>query len=281
MTEPHGVLVVTCPDGPGIVAAVAGLLARTGANIVEAQQHSEGERFFFRVEFEPNGVKPSVLESGFSSIAEQYEMDWRLRYSDRLPRFGIVVSKFEHCLVDLLWRGQAGELQAEFPVVISNHDTLRQTVERFDIPFHHIPVTPATKQDAETRQVALLKDAGCHYVVMARYMQVLTPTFLSGFPLKVINVHHGLLPSFTGAKPYDQAWDRGVKVVGATAHYATEVLDDGPIIDQEVVFATHRDTVADLIRKGRDAERLVLARAVRAQAEDRVLVHGRRTVVFS
>lgn len=281
-TEANGILVASCPDRPGIIAAVAGFLAERGANIVEAQQHSErtSQRFSMRIEFEPRGVSRDTLRRDFILVAERFKMAWQLRFTDQPKRLGIMVSKLDHCLLDLLWRQRAGEIPVTIPVVISNHPDLQSVVEGFGIPFYSVPITSATKTTREMEEVTILRDAGVDFVAMARYMQILTPVFLDAFPLKVINVHHGLLPSFAGARPYNQARDRGVKVIGATAHYATEVLDDGPIIDQEVVPASHRDTVEDLIRKGRDVERMVLARAVRAHAEDRVFVDGRRTVVF-
>ena len=278
----HGILTVTSPDRPGLVAAVTSMLALHGTNIVEAQQHSEPdtERFFMRVEFQPRGASFDALSAGMEALAAQYDMEWRLRSTDEPRRFAILVSKYDHCLLDLLWRQRAGEIRAEIPLVVSNHPDLQSVVEGFGIPYVHTPITPDTKADQEQKQLDLLREHRVDFVVLARYMQVLSPVFLAGYPLQVINVHHGLLPSFPGGKPYHQARERGVKVIGATAHYATEELDDGPIIDQEAVTVTHRESVAELIRTGRDAERLVLARAVRAHAEDRVFVDGRRTVVF-
>lgn len=279
----HGILTVTCADQPGIVAAVTSMLAAHGTNIVEAQQHSEPDtdRFFMRVEFQPRDVAFEAVSRDMAELAPRYAMEWRLRSSDQPQRFGILVSKYDHCLLDLLWRQRAGEIQAEIPLVISNHPDLQRVVEGFGIPFFHVPVTRDTKAAQEAHQLELLRSHGVDFVVLARYMQVLSPVFLGGYPLQVINVHHGLLPSFPGGKPYHQARERGVKVIGATAHFATEELDDGPIIDQEAVTVSHRETVTDLIRRGRDAERLVLARAVRAHAEDRVFIDGRRTVVFA
>ncbi|MCS7002418.1 MAG: formyltetrahydrofolate deformylase [Dehalococcoidia bacterium] len=282
MSGAHGVLTVTCPDRPGIVAAIAGFLADRDANIVEAQQHSESttSRFFLRVEFEPRSASRSALATEFVPIAERFAMDWRLTFTDRPKRLGILVSKHDHCLVDLLWRQRAGELPVEIPIIISNHPDAQAIAAQFGVPFHHVPITAATKAEQERRQLDLLATHGVDFVAMARYMQILSPIFLSQYPMQVINVHHGLLPSFAGARPYDQARERGVKVIGATAHYATDVLDDGPIIAQQVIAVSHRETVADLVRKGRDAERLVLAAAVRAHAQDRVLLDGRRTIVF-
>lgn len=281
-SDPHGILTVSCPDRPGLIAAVTSMLALHGTNVIEAEQHSErsSERFFMRVEFQPRGASFDAVSAGMSALAAQYEMDWKLRSTEHPRRFAIFVSKYDHCLLDLIWRQRAGEIRADIPLVVSNHPDLQQVVEGFGIRFEHVPITADTKADQEERELELLRGCGVDFVVMARYMQVLSPVFLRGYPLQVINVHHGLLPSFAGAKPYDQARDRGVKIIGATAHFATEVLDDGPIIDQEAVRVTHRESTAEMIRRGRDAERLVLARAVRAHAEDRVFVDGRRTVVL-
>ena len=279
----HGILTVTSPDRPGLIAGVTSMLALHGANIVEARQHTEQStgRFFMRVQFEPREATLEGLSAGMTSLAAQYDMEWRLRSTDQPPRMAIMVSKYDHCLLDLLWRQRAQEIHAEIPLVISNHPDLRPVVEGFGIPYYHVPITKDTKQQQEEKELELLREHSVDFVALARYMQVLSPVFLGGYPLQVINVHHGLLPSFPGAKPYEQARDRGVKVIGATAHFATEELDDGPIIDQEAVTVTHRESVAELVRKGRDAERLVLARAVRAHAENRVFVDGRRTVVFA
>jgi len=280
--DERGILTVTCPDRPGLISAVTSMLALHGTNVVEAEQHSErsSERFFMRVEFEPRGASFEAVSSGMTALAAQFQMEWKLRSTANPKRFAIFVSKYDHCLLDVVWRQRAGEIRAEIPLVVSNHADLQAVVEGFEIPFCHVPISAATKEAQERLELELLAEHGVDFVVMARYMQVLSPVFLAGYPMQVINVHHGLLPSFAGAKPYDQARDRGVKIIGATAHFATEVLDDGPIIDQEAVRVTHRDSTAEMIRKGRDAERLVLARAVRAHAEDRVFLDGRRTVVL-
>jgi formyltetrahydrofolate deformylase len=278
----NAILTVTCPDRPGLISAVTSMLALHGTNVIEAEQHSERttDRFFMRVEFELRGASLEAVASGMSALASQFAMEWKLRSTSNPKRIGILVSKYDHCLLDLVWRVRAGEIRAEIACVISNHPDLQQEVEGFGIPFHHTPVSNATKGEAEQQQLELLRGYGADFVVMARYMQILSPVFLAGYPMQVINVHHGLLPSFAGARPYDQARDRGVKIIGATAHYATELLDDGPIIDQEAVRVTHRQTVDEMVQIGRDAERLVLARAVRAHSEDRVFLDGRRTVVL-
>lgn len=278
----HGILTVTCPDRPGLISGVTSMLALHGANVIEAEQHSEASsnRFFMRVDFESRGANFDAISAGMGSLAAQFDMEWKLRSTANPRRLAIMVSKYDHCLLDLLWRQRAGEIRAEIPLVVSNHPDLQSVVEGFGISFFHVPITAATKAAQEENELELLREHQVDFVVMARYMQVLSPVFLAGYPMQVINVHHGLLPSFAGAKPYDQARDRGVKVIGATAHFATEVLDDGPIIDQEPVRVSHRESVAEMIQKGRDAERLVLARAVRAHAEDRVFLDGRRTVVL-
>ncbi len=280
----HGVLTIVCPDRPGIVAAISGFLAGHGANIVDAQQYSDqvDSTFFMRVEFEAQQMDLSRRGIGeaFADVALRFAMRWRLRFSDEIPAMGIMVSRFDHCLIDLLARHRIGELQVRIPIVISNHPDLQPIAAGFGVPFQVVPVHPDTKAAAEERQLELLRSAGCDFVVLARYMQVLSPRFLEAYPELIINIHNGFLPAFSGARAYHQAHERGVKLIGATSHYVTEVVDEGPIIDQDVIRVSHRDSVQDLIRKGRDIERVVLARAVRAHAQGRVVVHAGRTVVF-
>jgi formyltetrahydrofolate deformylase len=278
------VLTITCADRPGIVAASSGFLAEHQANIIDAQQHTDQvERtFFMRVEFETEGMSLPRREiaQAFTPIADRFGMRWRLRFSDQVPVMGIMVSRFEHCLIDLLARRRIGELNVQIPLIVSNHPDLESVAAAFGIEHHTVPVTRENKAGAERRQIDLLAGAGCEFVVLARYMQVLSKDFLSALQAPIINIHHGFLPAFSGARAYHQAHERGVKLIGATSHYVTEIVDEGPIIDQDVIRVSHRDSVEDLIRKGRDVERVVLARAVRAHAQDRVIVHGRRTVVF-
>lgn len=279
-----GILRIVCPDRRGIVAGVSGFLFDHGANVLDAQQHTdiaEGT-FFMRVEFDLDGMtipRPSIRER-FEPVAARFSMSWGLRFSDDIPAMGVMVSRLEHCLIDLLARHRMGEIRVRIPLIISNHPQLAPVAAAFGVPFEVVPVPQQDKAAAEARNVELLRQAGCDFVVLARYMQILGPPFLAAFPMAVINIHHGFVPAFTGARPYHQALERGVKLIGATSHYATEMLDDGPIIDQDFIRVTHRDSVEDLIRKGRDIERVVLARAVHAHAEDRIVVHGRRTVVF-
>jgi formyltetrahydrofolate deformylase len=280
----HGTLTIVCPDRTGIVAAVAGFLAQNGANILDSQQHSDevDNTFFMRIRFDPAlMVLPrSEIASAFGGIGERFGMRWGLRFDDEIPAMGIMVSRFEHCLVDLLARYRIGELPLKIPLILSNHADLGPIARGFGIPFAVVPVTPPTRPEAERRQLELLREAGCDFIVLARYMQVLSPTILEAFPTRIINIHHGFLPAFSGARAYHQAHERGVKIIGATSHYVTEVVDEGPIIDQDVIRVSHRDSIPDLIRKGRDIERVVLARAVRAHAQERVVVHAGRTVVF-
>jgi formyltetrahydrofolate deformylase len=279
-------LLVQCPDQPGIVAAVSSFLFAHGANIVQADQFSSAGgrgRFFMRTEFELAGLDAPVeqVEHAFAEeVAPRFEMDWRISLAARRPRVVILVSRFDHCLLELLWRWDRGELPIDIPCVISNHDRLAGDVEAFGIPFVHLPVTPATKPRQEAQILERLEADRADLVVLARYMQILSGAFVARHPARVINIHHSFLPAFAGADPYGQAFDRGVKIVGATAHYATEDLDEGPIIEQDVVRVSHRDSRDDLVRLGREVERSVLARAVQWHIEDRVFVHGHKTVVF-
>ncbi|MBM4416561.1 MAG: formyltetrahydrofolate deformylase [Chloroflexi bacterium] len=278
-------LLVQCPDRPGIVAAVSAFLFAHGANIVQADQYSSDEgsgRFFLRIEHSLAGLDvpaDELAERFGAEVAPRFGMTWHVSYSARRPRIAILVSKADHCLLDLLWRWRRQELAADVRMVVSNHDTLRDAVAPFELPYYCLPIEGGDRPAQEAALLELLRGA-VDIVVLARYMQVLSPAFLTAFPRAVINIHHSFLPAFAGADPYGQAFDRGVKIIGATAHYATEELDDGPIIEQDVVRVTHRDGRADLVRHGREVERAVLARAVQWHLEDRVLVDGRKTVVF-
>jgi formyltetrahydrofolate deformylase len=277
-------LTATCGDRPGIVAAVSRFLLESGANIVHSDQHSSdpwGGEFYLRMEFAlPAAVDPEDLRRGFArGVAEPFGMDWTLWDVARRKRVAILVSRYDHCLQELLWRWRRDELGADVVLVASNHDHLRADVEGFGLPYHHVPVAPGAKPESEARLLALL-DGACDLVVLARYMQILSGDFLDRVGVPVINIHHSFLPAFPGAGPYERARERGVKLIGATAHYVTEELDAGPIIEQDVRHVTHREGVETLVRIGRDVERTVLARAVGLHLEDRVLVHENRTVVF-
>ena len=279
-------LLVTCPDRPGIVAAVSGFLYAHGANITDLQQHStdpEGGTFFMRVAFPASHLdlaRPALERAFQEVVASRFQMQWRLAYASERKRTAILVSKPAHALLELLWRYRVGELPMELRLVISNHPDHREEVERFGIPYHHVPVERGRKEEAEEKILALLEAEGVELVVLARYMQILSPGFVERFPMRIINIHHSFLPAFAGADPYRQAYERGVKLIGATAHYVTEELDQGPIIEQDVVRVSHRHSVREMKRLGRELERTVLARAVRWHLEDRILVHENRTVVF-
>ncbi len=277
-------LLIACPDARGVVAGVASHLADAHCNILEADQHTDPDEgsFFMRLEFSLGGrSRDDVLGDAWDQLADRFSMRWRFDDGTRAKRVAILSGKETHCLSDLLWRWSIDELRCEIPLVISNHESGRAITEAFGIPFHHLPVTPETKGAQEAQIASLLSDHDIDLVVLARYMQVLSPSVVEPYPSRIINIHHGFLPAFAGARPYDQAFRRGVKIVGATAHYVTDELDDGPIIAQQTTHISHRDTVADLVRKGRDLERVVLAEAVRLHLEDSVIVTGRRTVVFA
>jgi formyltetrahydrofolate deformylase len=277
-------LTATCADRPGIVAAVSRFLLESGANIVHSDQHSSdpwGGEFYLRMEFAlPPAVDPGEVRRGFArGVAEPFEMDWTLWDAARRKRVAILVSRYDHCLQELLWRWRRDELGADVVLVASNHDALRPDVEAFGLPYQHVPVAPGAKPQAESRLLELLRGA-CDLVVLARYMQILSGSFLDAVGVPVINIHHSFLPAFPGAGPYERAKERGVKLIGATAHYVTEELDAGPIIEQDVIRVSHRDDAAAMERRGADIERAVLARAVTWHCEDRVLRHGATTVVF-
>lgn len=271
------------PDQPGLVAKVSGWIYERGGNIVHADQHRdlEAEVFFQRVEWTPvAGAEAETEAEAFRAFAAELKMQAIVGNPEKRQRVVLFVSKADHCFHDLVLRWKAGELPCDIVAVVSNHETLRAASESYGLAFHHIPVSAETKAAAEAAQLQLLAELEADLVIMARYMQVLTDSFLSGFGRPVINIHHSFLPAFAGGRPYHQAHTRGVKLIGATAHYATEILDDGPIIQQDVARVTHRHGVSDLIRHGRDLEKLVLARAVRWHLEHRILVYGRKTVVF-
>ncbi len=314
------VLLLDCPDQKGLIARVSSLLYRHGANILHADQHQDHELglFFMRVEWALNGAgngaavrestpaavqetasaSPSEIaraaapetapkgfdleafQTAFSPLARELKMRWRVTSSAHRPRVALFCSQYLHCMADLLYRWRAGELKCEIPLVVSNHREVGGLAAFYGIPFAHVAVTAATRAAAERRQLELLEQNGIGLVVLARYMQILSPAFIARYPAAIINVHHSFLPAFTGAKPYHAAYARGVKLIGATSHYVTEVLDDGPIIEQDVARISHRDQVEDLVARGRDLERMVLCRAVRWHLDRRILCYGNKTVIF-
>ncbi|MBL8864675.1 MAG: formyltetrahydrofolate deformylase [Gemmataceae bacterium] len=278
------ILLIDCPDRKGLVAAIGEFLYKHNANILHADQHQDPERniFLMRVEWDLTGFDFDLADFTrlFEPLATRYSLRWRLERSDTPHRLAIFVSKFDHCLVDLLYRHQSGELACEIPLIVSNHPDAKRWADFHGIPFHVLPIEANRKAEGEARQLALLKEHGIDLVVLARYMQVLSPAFVAAYPHRIINVHHSFLPAFVGAKPYHRAFERGVKLIGATSHYVTDDLDEGPIIEQDVVRVSHRDTIDDLLEKGRDMERSVLSKAVRWHLDHRVLVYGHKTVVF-
>ncbi|MDR3391666.1 MAG: formyltetrahydrofolate deformylase [Sulfuriferula sp.] len=278
------ILLISCPDQKGLVAAIADFLYQHNANILHADQHQDAELglFLMRVEWDLSGFDLDLLnfDDAFKPIAERFQMQWRLAHSGHRPRMAIFVSRYDHCLADLLYRYQAGELNCDIPIIISNHLDTQWLAQAYDIPFQHITIHKEAKSEAEAMQLAILRHHRIDFMVLARYMQVLSPDFIRHYPNRIINIHHSFLPAFHGAKPYHRAYERGVKLIGATSHYVTEILDDGPIIEQDVARISHRDDLDDLIRRGADLEKIVLSRAVRWHIENRVLLYANKTVVF-
>ncbi|MEH2039055.1 formyltetrahydrofolate deformylase [Nostoc sp.] len=283
MTNPTATLLISCPDQRGLVAKFANFIYSNGGNIIHADQHTDfaAGLFLTRIEWQLEGfnLPREFIAPAFNAIAQPLGAKWELRFSDTVPRIAIWVSRQDHCLFDLIWRQRAKEFVAEIPLIISNHSNLKVVAEQFNIDFQHIPINKDNKSEQEAQQLELLRQYKIDLVVLAKYMQIVSADFISQFP-QIINIHHSFLPAFIGANPYHRAFERGVKIIGATAHYATADLDAGPIIEQDVVRVSHRDEVDDLVRKGKDLERIVLARAVRSHLQNRVLVYGNRTVVF-
>ncbi|HLH77607.1 MAG TPA: formyltetrahydrofolate deformylase [Candidatus Binataceae bacterium] len=277
-------LLMKCPDRKGLVRDIADFISSRGGNILHADHHLDGEtsEFFARVEWSlaDFGLPPSDIAQAFRPLAERYQMEWQLRFSSEQPAVAIFVSRLGHCLLDLLHRWEIGEMPGRIVAVLSNHPALRPVVERQQVPYYYFPITPQNKRAQEAAELELLKQLQVDLIVTARYMQVFTDDFIACYPSAIINIHHSFLPAFVGSSPYARAYERGVKLIGATSHYVTPLLDSGPIIEQDVVRISHRDSLADLIRKGRDLERVVLARGVRLHLERRVLSYANKTVVF-
>jgi len=277
-------MLISCPDRAGIVATVSQFLYEHGANIIQSDQYTmdpEGGMFFMRIEFDLDNLESALptLQEDFTRVADRFSMKWSVYRAGRRKRIAVLVSKEDHCLLELLWQWQAGDLNAEISMVISNHDDMRSLVESYGIPYYHIPVTADTKAEAERKQLEMT-EGKIDLIILARYMQIVTPKFIERFTNRIINIHHSFLPAFVGGKPYHQAYSRGVKLIGATAHYVTDELDAGPIIEQDVQRVSHRENVNELKRMGRHIERTVLARAVRWHVEDRLVVYQNKTVVF-
>ncbi len=283
--NPTATLLFSCPDRRGLVAKVANFIYANGGNIIHADQHTDFNAglFLTRIEWQLDGfnLPRELIAPAFGAIAQPLGATYEIHFSDTVPRIAIWVSRQNHCLLDLIWRQQAGEFSAEIPLIISNHPDLQPIAAQFGIDYHYLPITKDNKQEQQEKQLNLLHEYQIDLVILAKYMQIISPEFIDRFSSRnIINIHHSFLPAFVGANPYHKAYDRGVKIIGATGHYVTSELDAGPIIEQDVVRVSHRDDVDDLIRKGKDLERMVLARAVRHHLHDRVLVYGNKTVVF-
>ncbi len=278
------ILLIACPDQKGVVATISDFVFRHNGNILHADEHAdEGSNLFLmRVEFDPADFDIDLddFAKHFSPIATKFAMHWRLAQSNHRQKMVILVSKYDHCLVDLLYRHKSGELACDIPLIISNHQDNQSIADFYQIPYVTVPVPKDNKRSAEEKILALLRQHNPDFIVLARYMQILSNDFVNEYPQRIINIHHSFLPAFVGAKPYHQAFARGVKLIGATSHYVTEVLDDGPIIEQDVIRISHRDSLDDLLHKGRDLEKVVLSRAVRWHVENRILLYGSKTVVF-
>ncbi len=283
-TEATATLLIHCPDRPGLVYDVTGFISSHHGNIIDLQQHidSDENTFFMRLEWslEKFTLESEEIADRLMPLTRRHEMQWRLMFSHRRKRVALFVTKENHCLYDLLARYEAGELPIDIPLIVANHTTLQPAAERFGIPFFHFPITKENKAEQEAAQIALLKEHRIDTVVLARYMQIISPAMIAEFPNQILNIHHSFLPAFVGAKPYHQAHERGVKLIGATSHYVTADLDQGPIIHQDVMRVSHEDTVPDLVRLGRDLEKTVLAKALWWHVRDRVLVYRNKTVVF-
>lgn len=284
MSDVNAILLLSCADSKGLVAKVSDFIFRHDGNIVHADQHTSktDKLFFMRVEWELNGfaLNREEISTAFAPLARQFNMKWDLHFTDYMPRIAIFVSKHLHCLHDLILRRHMGELEADIAAVISNHTDARDLVEQFGLKYFHFPVTEKNKKQQEAEELKLLQELKIDFVVLARYMQILSGELLVHYPSRIINIHHSFLPAFAGRNPYQQAYDRGVKIIGATGHYVTEQLDEGPIIAQDVVKISHRDAITDIQRKSKDLERVVLARALRLHLENRILVYGSKTIVF-
>jgi len=279
------ILLLSCPDRVGLVSRISHFIFERGGNIINLEEHVDSEEkiFSIRVEWDLKNfsLKPNEIEAAFLPLANEFNADWRLNFTNKKLRIAIFVSKYDHCLQELLWRFSQDEYPIEIPLIISNHSDLKPLADHYGIPFHVFQITKENKSEQEEKEMKLLEENKIDTIVLARYMQVLSNRFVQLYSNKIINIHHSFLPAFAGGNPYKQAYDRGVKIIGATSHYVTEKLDEGPIIGQDIVKISHKDSLKDLMRKGRDVERLVLARAVHYHSEHRVLVRGNKTIIFS
>jgi len=279
----NAVLLLSCPDRTGLISRISHFVFERGGNIIDLDEHVDGTSFFLRIAWDMKNfsVPESEVHAAFLPLAREFNATWQIKFTSRKQRIAIFVSKLDHCLQEILWRQRSGEFDAEIRLVLSNHEDLRPLAELHQIPYAVFPITNENRMEQEGRELSLLKDLGIDTIVLARYMQVLSASFVDQYPNQIINIHHSFLPAFAGRDPYRQAYDRGVKIIGATSHYVTKDLDQGPIIEQDIIRISHKDGVSDLVRKGRDLERLILARALYYHVQHRILVHGQKTIVFA
>jgi len=276
------ILLLSCKDRTGLISRISHFVFERGGNIIDLDEHVDGEYFFIRLSWDmKNFSVPEVdVAEAFMPLAKEFDAKWKINFAGKNMRVAIFVSRLDHCLQEILWRQRLGEFNIEIPLIISNHADLKPLADQYGISYCVFPITNENKEDQEKRELLLLKEKNIETIVLARYMQVLTPAFVDRYPNRIINIHHSFLPAFAGSNPYKQAYERGVKIIGATSHYVTKDLDDGPIIEQDVIRISHKDTIDDLVRKGRDLERLIIARALYYHAQYRILVHGKKTIVF-
>jgi formyltetrahydrofolate deformylase len=278
------ILLLSCPDRIGLVSRLSHFIFERGGNILDLDEHvdTDAKTFFIRIAWDMANftINPEELDEAFAPLAKEFKAQWEIRLQSKKPRIAIFVSKYDHCLQDILWRHKMGEFEIDIPLIISNHPDLNALADHYRIPYYVFPITKENKAKQEKDQLKLLKEKAIDTIVLARYMQILSSEFVNHFPNQIINIHHSFLPAFMGGNPYKQAYERGVKIIGATSHYVTEDLDEGPIIEQDIMRISHKDTINDLKRKGRDLERLVLARALHHHVEHRILVHGKKTIIF-
>jgi len=277
-------LLFSCPDRVGLVSRISHFIFERGGNILDLDEHvdPEEQRFFIRVAWDLKNFSISASDLGiaFSPLGNEFNATWKIHFSNKKKRLALFASKLDHCLHEILWRHNLGEFEAEIPLIISNHNDLQKLADYYKIPFHIFPITTENKIEQEKAELKLLEEHKIDTIVLARYMQILSPTFINKYPDQIINIHHSFLPAFIGSNPYKQAYKRGVKIIGATSHYVTNELDEGPIISQDIIRITHKDSVENLVRKGRDLERLVLVRAIDYHLQNRILVHGKKTIIF-
>lgn len=276
------ILLLSCKDRTGLISRISHFVFERGGNILDLDEHVDGEYFFIRLAWDMKNfsVPEADTAEAFAPLAKEFDAKWKINFTGKNMRVAIFVSKFDHCLQEILWRQRLGEFNINIPLIVSNHDDLKPLADQYGVAFFVFPISDRSKEEQEKKELALLKEKQIDAIVLARYMQVLTPLFVDEYPNKIINIHHSFLPAFVGSNPYKQAYERGVKIIGATSHYVTRDLDNGPIIEQDVIRISHKDTVGDLVRKGRDLERLILARALYYHAQHRILVHGKKTIVF-